>query len=152
MSGHSREIQTKKLVDFLVAWPDGDEIVTHEQIEKVIGEKHGTAGYQSVVNKARRRIEEAGRTMRAIPGIGYRLPKAGDHLHLRFKRTKRLSRRIGYEAAVVSRIVTTELTDKERLAQAMYMDRVMTHQQVLAADLKASSTPLIPSPTKTLPQ
>ena len=67
------------LADVISKYQYGD-VITHSQIEDIIGEVYGTAKYNSVISSAKKVLQEHGKAIENIRSHGYRVINPDDYI------------------------------------------------------------------------
>ena len=103
MNGRPTGKQVAALVALLLTKHWGD-VVTHAEIEKVIGEQRGAVGnrYYRIVGLAEKQFfNETTGALLNIPGIGYQLPTSEDQMAAKEKKMRGNLRSVKRNAAMI---------------------------------------------------
>lgn len=130
MDGRPRGRQVDLLVEQWGAMREG-QIISHEEIEKLIGETRvkNSARYFGIIGSARKRfLHEQGIRMATEVGVGYKMPTGFEQLRTGTGQVGRAVRRIGQGYATVAAVQDNRLPDpKHRLAR----DHIVTQARLL---------------------
>jgi len=81
------------LYDYIIKLNYGDTIL-HQDIESIIQEKHDSKKYQSIIQKAKRKLLESSKGLENVKGIGYRVIYPDNYTDLSLKYIKSGYRKI----------------------------------------------------------
>lgn len=134
--------QVRKLED-LYPKPEEDTLFTHEDLERVIAEKHGTQRYYGVINSWRKKLfNELGIDSSWIPAQGLRILSPADRLHVSesdfktgLRRTKKAIRRLAATPRDRLDAVGQQRYDHASIVMAKIKGEANSAQKQLAIDL-----------------
>ena len=81
------------LYDYIIKLNYGDTIL-HQDIESIIQENHDSKKYQSIIQKAKKKLLESSKGLENIKGVGYRVIYPDDYTDLSLKYVKSGYKRI----------------------------------------------------------
>jgi|SoiMethySBSTD1v2_1073268.scaffolds.fasta_scaffold714953_2 DNA-binding winged helix-turn-helix (wHTH) protein len=114
-----------------------DETISHHELLALLGlDEDDLYKLYGVMPKARRELwEQLGRSIAAIPGVGYRIVRAQEHLKQGARYEQTAKRRVNDALAVVSATHLDELTDAER----EFALKVMTGYSMLERAMESNA-------------
>lgn len=119
------------LYDYIIGL-NYDDTVLHTEISRIIKEDFGSPKYYSIINKTKKKLLEAGKTIKSVQGQGYTIVNPDDYTDLSLKHIKSGFKQIdkGYK---VLQYAPVSYMSKEGLQRHRHVaDRAMAFQAMVA--------------------
>lgn len=109
-----------------------DDTIYHDEISKIIEETTSSSKYYSIINKTKKELLKAGKTIKAIPGQGYTIVNPDDYTDLSLKHIKSGFKQIdkGYE--VLQYAPTQHMSQEGLQTYRRVSDRAMSLRAMVA--------------------
>ena len=125
------------------------DVMDYKEIEYVIGRKHGTSGYNDIVQAAKRRLEQAGHMIVNERGIGYKVVQPDSYTGEGVRYMRLGAKRIDRGAKVMSHAPVNDMSPEAREAHNRVNDRMVRLTAAMAGasveihKLSTSKNPLL---------
>lgn len=157
MNGRPRGPQVEKIVARVRAMAEG-ELLTHDELQALVGETARSSRYRSVVAAAKRRcLDELGAALVAEMGTGYRKAKGYDQLRHGVGTVRRGVRAIGRGVKVAAVVADDRLPDarlrdaRDHIVRQATMLRLAAQQAGRELALAVGTPERIPRPVLPTP-
>lgn len=130
---------------------DYGSLVTHEEIESIIGFKRGKHKYQQIVQAARKLLRNQGKVLESVRGIGYRFVKPGDYVKTALGHYKKSFNEMKQGKDTLDLAPVNDMTQEERVVYTRVHDRsILLHASMEGAlcelkTLGVKNHPLLPN-------
>lgn len=113
------------LVDKFLSMDYGDTL-EHYKIESIINLRQKDRGYQDIVQAAKRRLEEMGRTVKSVRKVGYQLVMPDDYSSLAAAHVRAGTKRISHGKRILDNAPEERMTPEGRDMYRHMKDRMTT--------------------------
>lgn len=130
------------------------ELISHDEIERIIGYPKKSGKYYSVIRSANRILRSQSKAIENVPKEGYRIIKPGDYVKVSLRHYKKGFNEIKKGKDTLDLAPVNDMTDEERAAYTRVHDRsILLHASMEGAlcelkTLGVKKHPLLPNKTK----
>lgn len=130
---------------------DYGDVLSFEEIGRIIGQKYGTTTYNDILQSARKRLITAGHMVVNVRGVGYKVCVPDGYTNEGVRYMRQGARKIDRGAKIISHAPVNDMSPEARAAHNRVNDRMTMLQAAMAGAsveihmLSTSKNPLLVS-------
>lgn len=125
-----RQERIKALVDKFLTMDYGDTL-EHYKIEGIINLRQKDTEYQSVIQAAKKRLDEIGRTVKSVRKVGYELVMPDYYVDIAASRVRTATKQISHSKLILDNAPEDKMTPEGRNIYRRTHDRITALDAVM---------------------